>query len=263
MWWGRSEPPVQAWVGAGRVAWLAPAAEAEVQLVDGEAEAIATVVRWRSRLPRGARLAVWLGGDLCRLSCVPAIAGVADSSEAGAAVAACLEERGLAEVGWSAVLAESAPAARLWRVACARTAVVDALRSGLGSSVRSIRPWWSSALRTLREGAHAGEALAQPGGQTLYAFDGASLTTCSWGADGLVTAAETIGPIDSLPAARRLVLRRKSAGRPDSARCAWLDFAGAANSRTGAPKRSESARPVDVGEAAAGLAPWVRWGDEF
>lgn len=263
MWWARSEQPVQVWLGAGRVAWLAPATEAEVHLVDDELAAVTTVVGWSGRLARRARLIVWLGGDLCKLDRVPAIADAADFSEAAEAVAARFDLGDAAKAGWRAVLAESPAAAEFWRVAVVRSDVVDGLRRELGGNVASIRPWWSSALSTIRTGALQSGSQVPLGGDTLYAYDGASLTICSWGGDGQVTEAETIGPIGSLPAARRLVLRRRSTGLRGQVRCATLDFSGPLNPVPELGMQGGAVLSTGDAQAEVGLTPWVRWSDEF
>lgn len=89
------------------------------------------------------------------------------------------------------------------------------------------------------------------------------MTICSWRGDGQVTEAETIGPIDSLPAARRLVLRRRSTGLRGQAQCATLDFSGPLDPEPVLGKQDRAVLSAGDAKAEVGLTPWVRWSDEF
>jgi hypothetical protein len=231
--WVRSEPPVQAWLGAGRIALACAGENVVAQAVASPREGLATLVAALKDRSKRRPVRLWLASDLCTLTSMPAVAGVKRLQDAQAAASAWLQSQGRVQAGWTSQLAESPSAATHWRVALWPDDLLDQIQRQL--AVQSVRPWWSWALQ-------------QPGdhGRGLCAYDGAALVFCEWDAAGQVATAETVGPMADISAARRLLKRRSVQQRVGHvfAHVDWAAVSGAA-----------------ANDAAFAFAPWVRWGD--
>lgn len=236
MWWARSEAPAQAWLGAGRVAWQSPGGDLRIERVASEADGVKQLASMASA-SNGRSIRIWLGGDLSRLGCVPAIGGTTGARDAQAAVEAYARAQGQLDDGWSIHVAETAGSSALWRVSVVKARLIDMLVASLGRPVVSVRPWWSWALQ---------QRPVEIGNGPMCAYDGASLTVCTWDEAGNVQSADTVAPIDDLHAVRRLILRRGLSGESGQqtafARIDWDDNA--------------SGRDADFA-----LAAKVRWTD--
>ena len=233
MWWVRSEPSVQAWLGAERVA-VAPVGEPVfTQAVASRQEGLATLASTLKDPRRRKPVRLWLGSDLCMLTALPAVAGVKQLEDAQPAAKAWLEAQGRVPAGWTPRLAECRHEAPMWRVALWPDGLLAEIRQHF--DVRSIRPWWSWAMQQFEDR-----------GRGLCAYDGASLVFCDWDNAGHPVSAETVGPLSDIEAARRL-LKRRSVQQPVEHVFAHLDW-----------KRGSDAA---ADEAAFAFAPFVRWGD--
>jgi len=231
VWWARSEPPVQAWLGAGRVARTMPDGEVAAEVIGSTEDGLAFLAAGLKDQPKRGPIRLWLASDLCRLTCMPAVAGVKRVEDAQPAAAAWLQSQGRIPAGWTARLAECDHAAPFWRVALWPSGLLEQIQQQL--AVQSVRPWWSWALQHL-DGRERG----------LCTYDGAALVFCDWDASGQLASAETVGPLADIDAARRL-LKRRAVQRPVEHVFAQVDWA------------------VDGGTAAAdaafAFAPWIRW----
>ena len=233
MWWARSEPPVQAWLGAGRVARSLPDGDVVVTTIGSAQEGLGVLASSHKDQPGKKPVRLWLASDLCTLTCMPAIAGVKRLEEAQAAAAAWLQSQARVPAGWTPRLAECDRASAFWRVAACPDGLLEQIQRQL--PVQSVRPWWSWALQQL-DGRDRG----------LCAYDGAALVFCDWNAVGQLPSAETIGPVADIEAARRL-LKRRSMQRPAGHVFAQLDW-------------TAGDGPA-AADAAFAFAPWVRWSD--
>jgi hypothetical protein len=233
VWSVRSEPPVQAWLGAGRVAIASADEDVVTEAIDSVHEGLALLVSRLKDLAKRRPIRLWLGSDLCTLTCMPAVAGVKRFGDAQDAATAWLRSQGRLQAGWMPVLAECPRAASFWRVALWPDGLLAQVEKQV--AVQSIRPWWSWALQQLDD--H---------GRGLCAYDGAALVFCGWDGAGHVASAETVGPLPDIEAARRL-LKRRSVQQPIEHVFAHVDWT--------------AGRDTTVRDAPFAFAPWVRWGD--
>lgn len=264
MSWARSDAPAQAWLGAGHAAWRSPGSDVTVRPVQSVAEGLELLAAWAASLPGAGPLRVWLGGDLCRLACVPAIGGARSLQDAQAAVQICMRAEGQLAEDETVTLAEAPGSAARWRVAVLPAGLTDRLVTAVGGRASSVRPWWSWALRHRDSERIDGSS---PPASVLCAYDGAALVICAWDESGAVAAADTAVPIENLSAARRLLLRRGLAGGHQAklacVRIAWPgeEMAPPADALPGVPSRTAAATRAEGDDFL--LAPWVRSSDAF
>lgn len=242
MWWARSEAPVQAWIGAGHVAWGHSPEDVRVEAIASRDDALDRLADWQASSAATRQVQVWLGGDLCRLVGVPAIAGALGVDDAQAAVTGYLQARGQLEAEARVHLAEMPGGSAQWRTAVVRTDLTEALQRVFGRALVSIRPWWSWALQQGR---------CDSATRRMCAMDGQTLVSCSWTVDGAVESADTVVPIVDAASARRWLLRRGWGPGEAGLCCARIVW------------------PVESIERGAGsareflLAPWVQWSHEL
>lgn len=262
MWWVNSSPAAQAWLGGHWVSRCEPDGTLKSQAVDDLNQALACLQDWHAQASakkrKTAHLRVWLSNQLCRLASVQAIQGVRDATEARASATATLRALGALDEGWDAQVDfgdEGRPSGQgLWRLALVESATLDALVRIHGPSLKSVRPWWSWALKSVasdlrrnRQGDVDAAGASHPAAQsrqTVYVLDGNALAVSSYGPDGEVEGAQTHWPIDGVAGARRLVQRQVlGSAVPGKVQCLQLSCP------------SESA---DVGKPEDGFA-WVQW----
>lgn len=256
MWLGKSKRrSATLWLDGRQIALLdGDDAPIRRESVSDCEEGVRTLEAWIRPL-RGAKLRLWLGGDVCRLVRVPAMRGARDAAEAQAAADLWLREQGVADEGWVFRLAESAPDLEHWRGTLTRRELMNAGARSLHRRLLAMRPWWAWALASLAEsvagasdgggGGGGGSASTVPAG--LFAYDGNALTVLVRDVEGDTSLAETIAPIADMAAARRLLLRR---GLTTDAAGRYLDW-------TQVAKRQEpGARAMADRDFA--FEPWVR-----
>lgn len=233
MWWARSEAGAHAWLGAGRAAWRIPGGEhAGVETSSVEEGMAWLAAALKDRRPNG-QVRLWLASDVCALACMPAMSGVKRLAEAQAAAVAWLQSEGRIQPGWTARLAECSSGAAVWRLSLSPEGLVE--QAGRHLALQSVRPWWSWALQHMEDHRRG-----------LCAYDGAALVFCDWGGAGHVVAAETVGPLGDVAAARRL-LKRRSVQRPGEQLVAHIDWG--------------ADHDMAANDAEFAFSPWVRWVD--
>jgi hypothetical protein len=242
VWSVKSERCAHALLGRHRVAWREHIdAPIQVAASSGIDDGLSRLQQWH-QVSKVRSLQIWLDGSLCALRVAPAIRGVRNVDEAEAALHAhFVSSEGLTPES-TVRIALWASAAADWLCVLVFEGVVDQLVAKFGKSVRSVRPWWSSAM-PLR------------GGHTV-AFDGQSLSYCEVAASGAISDAGTVFPIDGEAAARRWLQRRSQAHESPQRAVVFLDWGRDRHSNslpTGAMGKNQL-RTVEFG-----FTEWVRY----
>lgn len=239
MWWARSSPPIQAWLSDDAVAWARGDGRLHWHRVDTLALGVEELVRWWRRASK-PKLCLWLGGSLCLLKLMPAIAGARDREDAETALAAWLLTQGDPSMhGRSPRMGAWPCQGSQWPVALVKYEVMATLEARFAEALISVRPWWSWAM--------ASRGNVAPG-EARCAFDGQMAVLLARDATGEFTHADTAAPMTD-EGIERWLRRRLAPAQWDARRCLRFSL----------PDAQEGDRPSASDSAAASSFAFESW----
>lgn len=151
MWWAGSKP-IDIYLGTRAVAVCEGAQLSLYRSVEGVDQALAFLDAWASGQAHGGKVALWLGGSLCRPFMMPPLSGVRGPAERRRAVAAMARELTGIDAECHVWIARG-PAEKSQVAGALDWRIQSQLEATFGKrwKIASLRPWWAEMLRMALE----------------------------------------------------------------------------------------------------------------